>query len=150
MLPFLEILCNTEFQFEVIINNDAMNFIVCVLETCTALRYIFRSGFGGHYMQSISLVLVENSRKLFSMFYAFILVLGAVYDNSLGLTFLLVLDSTSLFLFFTIWVSIAVAFLLLICILLITNEHLFMSYWPLGCGFVRFLFQFLAYFYYIV
>jgi len=77
-----------------------MNFIVCVLETCIALGYIFRYGICGHYMQIISLVLVENAKQFFNMFYTFILMLGAVYDNSLGLTFLLALGSTSLLIFY--------------------------------------------------
>lgn len=89
-----------------------MNFIVCVLETCIALGYIFRCGIWGHYMQSISLVLVESAKQCFDVFYTFILMLGAVHDNPLGLTFLLALGSASLFIFFTIWVSIPVAFCL--------------------------------------
>lgn len=81
VLPFLEILCNTEFHFGAIINNDAMNFIVCVLETCITLGYILICGIWEHDMQSISLVLIETARQFFNMFYTFIFMLGAVYTS---------------------------------------------------------------------
>lgn len=84
-------------------------------------------------MQSISLVSGESAKRCFDMSYTFILTLGAVYDNPLGLTFLLALGSASLFIFYHLG-EYSSGILPLICILFITNEaeDLFVSCWPLG------------------
>ena len=112
------------FQFGVIIKNNSMNIILCVLGTYIAIDYIPRSEIRDHHLQSFCLTLLENVEYFSNMLFNFIFMLGA---NIWWQFYLLASTCFCHFFKFLPFLWELLWHLPLICILLITNEveHLF-------------------------